>query len=274
MESPLFVRAEDTVTVCTNCYLFLPECTCQFGTRRPTSMSKEKFERERDVVIGYGVDSDDECSPTCSSCECWWCDRRRLCNPCVQCSENEPCGFTQVDGCSPVYSTIEEEQEDSTTEINTFDTPTNKLIRDQEPEEESSSSEYSSRDPDVCHISPFKKTIPEHRLTVFLRSRNTVTVPAEVSMYVLTDVVIDKDEVEQSKKPSKRMKLEVTPVDEGWWLSDAAKSKLLIKSGHISPDFHGDLCVQVFNRTGVPVTIPGAAPIASLNLTDYDYSMW
>ena len=301
------------VAACVNCYQLANDCNCASRFQKHTAMSQDQYEKGLNDFYSCKAESDGEDQNSiCSSCECWWCDQRRFCNPCVKCDKNEPCIFNRDGGCSPDYSDIESpspRQEVEAPPIITKELSNEQCIFNQgggySPNHSSAESppigqeanpppilrrglstqgedrhlrEESRRreeehhaDEELCRVDPFDKRFLDYKTMIPLKSKYTTSIPSETAVYVLTNVEIDGERSEDLSTSSKRSKLKINPVSDYWWLSDPAKAKLLVKGGHISPEFKGSLCVQVFNRTAVTVTIPAMARIASLVISNYDY---
>ena len=241
-------------------------------------MSQEQYEKGLNDFYSCKTESGDEDQNSiCSSCECWWCDQRRFCNPCVKCDKNEPCIFNRDGGCSPDYSDVESPppgQEVNVPPIIRRESSTSGEDLCSREEEFRRREEEHHADEELCHVNPFDKRLLDYKTMIPLKSKYTTSIPSETAVYVLTNVEIDGERSEDLSTSSKRSKLKINPVSDYWWLSDPAKAKLLVKGGHISPEFKGSLCVQVFNRTAVTVTIPAMARIASLVISNYDYYMF
>ena len=244
----------DFIVACTGCYQSPFNCACKGSRRKHLPLTRPQYEKGLNDLYADTSSSVDDPASKCSQCLCQWCDCRTICNPCVKCSLGEKCLF------EPAVNEINAMRSENDAAENI---EAENILLDED--------EDKPHDIDQYYVNVFEQRLHDHRTAISLKSRSTITIASETSAYVRTNVVVGQ-ECRQGQEPSTyRSKLEVGAVSSHWWLSDSARDKLVTKQGFVSPDFKGELFIQVYNKTSTPVIVPAGAPIGSLIISCYEY---
>lgn len=242
----------DFIITCTGCYQSTFDCSCKEPEKKHVPLTREQYEKGLNEFYAVSSTSSTSDEERCSLCNCWWCDARAICNPCVNCDEGETCIFDMNKEIEAAAVDDEEKSEESV------------IFRPDAVDE-------NSHDEDQYYVSVFERRVHDHRTVISLKSRASITIAPESSAYIRTNVTIG-EEIRRGQEPSiYRSKLEIDSVPAHWWLSDPARAKLLTKRGYVSPDFTGELHIQVYNRMTTSIIVPAGAPVGSLVISCYEY---
>lgn len=245
----------ESIVACTGCYQSVFLCSCSGPRRNHITMTRSEYERGLNQFYATRSTTTEDPNALCTLCQCFWCDLRAVCNPCVKCDQGYPClFFTKGETSPPLYEEIDAPAEP-----------------EKEEPENLRSVEEKNQDENLYYIDVFERRVHDHKTMVSLKSRDSITVPSETSVHIRTNVVVGEKTLSRLEPSPYRSKMEVCPVDDQWWLAEPSRSKLLTKRGYVSPDFLGELHIQIFNRTSTPVIVQAGAPIGLLVLSCYEY---
>ena len=203
------------VHACTNCYHLALDCTCDTETRQHVYMDRAEYEKKLNEFYASKTQPQRELGAViCLDCECWWCDGKVVCNPCTQCILGNGCLFPQDNG--------EGNNEDDSDNCTSEDS-----IEESYEDDDQDNFEVHT----VSSLRTGQKSGQDYKSIITLKARDTVTIQHGCAAYIRTDVRIErvKPSTPGSIEFREKMKLEVAPLGEHWWLSKQAGCQLLVK---------------------------------------------
>lgn len=99
----------------------------------------------------------------------------------------------------------------------------------------------------------------------YLKARHRYHIPPQESRTVMTNLHVLRKEGELPRK------LEVQDKIMSGWLSDSYSDMLVLKTGVLSPQVSGDVCVKIHNKTRIEVIVEAGSPIGVFKSTKYEY---
>ena len=98
-----------------------------------------------------------------------------------------------------------------------------------------------------------------------LKSRFRYSIPPHESRTVMTNICIIRRHGELARK------LEIQNKIQSGWLSDMYTGMLALKTGVLSPEISGDLCIKIYNKTRSEVIVESCSPLGVMRNSCYEY---
>ena len=98
-----------------------------------------------------------------------------------------------------------------------------------------------------------------------LKSRFRYSIPPHESRTVMTNICIIRRHGELARK------LEIQNKIQSGWLSDMYTGMLALKTGVLSPEISGDLCIKIHNKTRNEVIVESSSPLGVMRSSCYEY---
>ena len=98
-----------------------------------------------------------------------------------------------------------------------------------------------------------------------LKSRFRYSIPPHESRTVMTNICIIRRHGELARK------LEIQNKIQSGWLSDMYTGMLALKTGVLSPEISGDLCIKIYNKTRSKVIVESCSPLGVMRNSCYEY---
>lgn len=101
-----------------------------------------------------------------------------------------------------------------------------------------------------------------------LKARSQYEIKPESSCVIFTNVYIEA----RCKTSQETWKLEIiAKIGCSGWLTSPFRDRLIVKTGVLSPNYHGYIMLDVYNKTRSTITIARSSPIAVLQCSKYEY---